>query len=350
MAFGVYVHIPFCAKRCDYCAFATWTDRHHLAEDYVAACRHELNTADIPQATSVFFGGGTPSLIDPNLLVGILDDIDRSSDAEVTVECNPETVTYELFETYARHGVNRISMGVQSVVPHVLEALGRIHNQANVVNAMKIAHDVGIDRVNVDLIYGAKGESIDDWKRTLEATLELNPKHVSAYGLTVEAGTPLAKDLSRHPDDDDQAEKYVMADDLFSQAGLENYEISNWATPGQECRHNVLYWQQGNYRGIGCSSHSHQDGRRWWNIRTPDRYIKSVNEGASIVADEEILDDATRKFEKLELQMRMRSGVPIGALDTDDLDGFVVTEGERVVLTRKGKLMANEIAMRLESS
>ena len=160
MAFGVYVHIPFCAKRCDYCAFATWTDRHHLIDDYVAACRQELHVAEIPAATSVFFGGGTPSLIDANLLVSILDDIDKTNDAEVTVECNPETVTYELFDTYAQHGVNRISMGVQSVVPHVLKSLGRLHNHDNVINAMKIAEQVGIERVNVDLIYGAKGESI----------------------------------------------------------------------------------------------------------------------------------------------------------------------------------------------
>ena len=141
-----------------------------------------------------------------------------------------------------------------------------------------------------------------------------------------------------------------MADEMFQQAGLQNYEISNWAVPGEECRHNVLYWQQENYRGIGCAAHSHENGRRWWNIRTPDRYIKSVAEGSSLVADEEILDDATRRFEKLELQMRMKDGVPLGALDTEALEGFVETIGERVVLTRKGKLMANEIATRLSTS
>lgn len=348
-AFGVYVHIPFCAKRCDYCAFATWTDRAYLIEAYVDACRKDVASAGAPTATSVFFGGGTPSLIDPKLLVSILDEIDRAPGAEVTVECNPDTVTRELFEIYAAGGVNRVSLGVQSTVSHVLGSLGRTHNHENVVSAVRLAAESGIERVNLDLIYGAAGESLDDWRSTVETVLALEPRptHISAYGLTVEPGTPLAKDTARHPDDDDQADKYVLVDDLLTDAGFRNYEISNWSLPGDECRHNILYWQQGNYRGIGCAAHSHEDGRRWWNIRTPERYIDAVNNGAQLFAGEEVLDEATRRFEGLELALRMPAGVPAETLPVVELDGFVELRGDRAVLTRRGRLMANEIATRL---
>jgi oxygen-independent coproporphyrinogen-3 oxidase len=237
------------------------------------------------------------------------------------------------------------------MVDHVLVTLGRTHNPANVGHAIRCARDAGIERVNVDLIYGAKGESVDDWRTTVEAVLALDPRptHVSAYGLTVEAGTPLARDVDRHPDEDDQADKYVVVDDMLAAAGFRNYEISNWALPGDECRHNVLYWQQQNYRGIGCAAHSHHDGRRWWNIRTPDRYIKHVQTAAPLVAGEEALDDETRAFEKLELALRMRTGVPASSLPLDQLEGtgFLDVIDGNAVLTQKGRLMANEIATRL---
>lgn len=348
-SFGVYVHIPFCAKRCDYCAFATWTDRAHLIDDYVAACRSELEQAHLPQATSVFFGGGTPSLIAPELLASILNSIDKAPDAEVTVECNPDTVSVEMFETYRRAGVNRISMGVQSMVPHVLEKLGRSHDRENVHKAVQYASEAGIERVNVDLIYGSVGESMDDWRRTITEVLSLNPTptHISAYGLTVEAGTPLAADVSRHPEDDDQADKYIVADELLVSAGLENYEISNWAKPSDECRHNQLYWRQGNYRGIGCAAHSHQDGHRWWNVRTPDRYIDAIRNGNPVMAADERLTEESRRFEGMELALRMREGVPADVVPFDELEGFVERRGDRAVLTRSGRLMANAIALRL---
>lgn len=347
--FGVYVHIPFCAKRCDYCAFATWTDRGHLVDDYVEACVKEITDLDLAPATTVFFGGGTPSLIPGASLMRILDAINRTRDAEVSVECNPDTVTPELYETYAAGGVNRVSLGVQSMIDNVLQSLGRTHDPANVAHAVKCAHDAGIKRVNIDLIYGAKGESVGDWRKTVEAVLDLDPQptHVSAYGLTIEAGTPLAKDTDRHPDEDDQADKYIIVDELLQQAAFQNYEISNWAKPGDECQHNLLYWRQQNYRGVGCAAHSHQDGRRWWNIRTPDRYIKSINEGTSLVADEEILDAPTRAFEKLELSLRLHDGVPAEMLPVEGLEGFVQVRDGRAVLTQKGRLMANEIATRL---
>jgi putative oxygen-independent coproporphyrinogen III oxidase len=354
--FGAYVHIPFCAHRCDYCAFATWTDRDQLMTRYVAACRREVAAAfagaggGVPEATSVFFGGGTPSRLPPSLLVSILSVLPRAGGAEVTVECNPENVTGALLAAYRGAGVNRLSFGVQSMAPHVLASLGRGHDPAAVHRAVSWARAEGFTSFNVDLIYGAAGETMEDWRRTLLDALALEPSHVSAYALTVERGTPLAADRRRWPDDDDQADKYARADALFEEAGLSWYEISNWARPGYECRHNQLYWAQGDYRGIGCAAHSHAGGRRYWNVRTPDRYIRLIEEGASPVGGEERLAPEARELEALQLALRTRGGVPAAALPAAaDLDGLVSRVGDRVVLTVQGRLLANEVATRLVS-
>jgi oxygen-independent coproporphyrinogen-3 oxidase len=350
-AFGYYVHIPFCARRCDYCAFATWTDRSHLVERYLDACRTDVQRVanEAPAATSVFFGGGTPSLVPAALLTTVLDAIPRTTDAEVTVECNPDTVTPELFAAYRSAGVTRVSLGVQSMVPRVLEALGRTHDPGNVRRAVACARDAGFDTFNLDLIYGGVGESLDDWRRTLEEAVALDPPHVSAYALTVEPGTPLADDTARHPDDDDQADKYALADELLSDSGREWYEISNWARPGHECRHNLLYWREGEYFGIGCAAHAHRAGRRWWNVRTPERYIDAIESGRSPEAGSERLDDDARALEGLQLALRTRDGVPNDVLPADDELRDLVSHGpdDRVVLTRKGRLLANEVALRL---
>ena len=348
--FGVYLHIPFCARRCDYCAFATWTDRHHLHDRYLAALRADVARTPMPPVTSVFVGGGTPTAVDPVMLGEVLQEIPTVDGAEVTVECNPDDVTDEIASAYAAAGVSRVSIGVQSMVPHVLASLGRHHTPSNVGEAVRRVRAAGIGRVNLDLIYGAVGESLSDWRVTLERSLALEPSHVSAYALTVEAGTPLATTPERHPDDDDLADKYEMADELLVGAGLDNYEVSNWALPGEECRHNVLYWQQGDYLGFGCAAHSHRAGRRWWNLRTPERYIEAVEAGASTEAASEALDDETRRIEGLQLALRMRGGVPDDSLAADDiadLDGLVERSGGRIRLTRAGRLLANEVAIRL---
>jgi len=261
------VHVPFCARRCDYCAFATWTDRSHLIDPYLAAVVTDVEravAAGMPAVTSVFFGGGTPSLVPAEGLMRVLAALPLAPGAEVTVECNPDTVTAALVDCYRAAGVNRLSFGVQSMVPHVLAALGRTHDPANVRHAVALARDAGFETFNVDLIYGAAGETLADWRRTVEEALALEPPHVSAYGLTVEPGTPLADDPARHPDDDVQADEYELADDLLTSAGLDNYEVSNWARPGHESRHNQLYWDQHDYFGFGCAAHSHLAGRRWW--------------------------------------------------------------------------------------
>jgi len=345
--FGVYVHIPFCAKRCDYCAFATWTDRGHLQQQYLAALRTDILRAGMPLATSVFVGGGTPTLVEANALGEVLQAIPTAPDAEVTVECNPDDVTVEMYRTFRAAGVNRVSIGVQSMVPSVLASLGRTHAPENVRLAVQAVREAGIETFNLDLIYGGAGETLDDWRTTLEGAIALSPLHISAYALTIEAGTPLALEPERHPDDDDLADKYELADDLLTAAGLANYEVSNWAQPGHECRHNVLYWQQGNYRGFGSAAHSHHDGHRWWNIRTPERYIAAVEAGETTEAAGEMLDAETRHVEGLQLAIRMRDGVPADAIDTEGLDGLVETDGERVRLTRTGRLLANEVSLRL---
>jgi putative oxygen-independent coproporphyrinogen III oxidase len=348
--FGVYVHIPFCRAKCDYCAFATWVDRHHLTDAYVASVLEDIRRAidnGMPAATSVFVGGGTPSLLPAELLAGLLAAIPTAAAAEVTVECNPDDVTGELMQAYAEGGVTRISLGVQSMAAHVLGSLGRTHDRRNVERAVAAIREAGLPTFNLDLIYGAAGETLADWTTTVESVLALDPPHVSAYALTIEPGTPLASQPDRHPDEDDQADKYELVDSLLTAAGMENYEISNWARPGHECRHNLLYWRQQNYRGFGCAAHSHEEGRRWWNVRTPDRHIELVRAGASVEAAGETLDAPTREFERLELMLRMRDGVPIDALEGEALPGLVERHDERWVLTRRGRLMANAVSLHL---
>jgi putative oxygen-independent coproporphyrinogen III oxidase len=266
------------------------------------------------------------------------------------VECNPDTVDGAMLDTYRSGGVNRLSFGVQSMVPEVLAALGRTHDPVNVQRSVVAARAAGFESFNLDLIYGGAGETVEQWRRTLDAVVELDPPHVSAYALTVEAGTPLAADPARHPDDDDQADKYLLATEVLGAAGLEWYEISNWARPGHECRHNELYWAQGDYLGFGCAAHSHRAGRRWWNVRTPERYVDAVAHGRPTETAHEDLDADRRRIEGLQLSLRTTSGVPEEALSVDDrqvLDGLVETEDGRLRLTVEGRLLANEVAVRL---
>ena len=375
IGFGVYVHIPFCASKCDYCAFATFTDRSHLESQYLRALRTEIERASqpgaqpalpgtqpapLPLASAVFVGGGTPSHVNPHELVHALDAIPRRSDAEFTIECNPDDVTEELLTVYRSIGVNRVSIGMQSASPHVLAALGRTHSPDAVARAVAAVREAGLASFNLDIIYGGVGESIDDWVATVRQVVALGAPHVSAYGLTVEAGTALADDPSRHPDDDDQADKYDAVDDILTAAGYVNYEISNWAKPGHECKLNAIYWSGGNYAGFGCAAHAHRDGRRSWNVRTPDRYIELIEAGRSAESSFEELDPITRNVERLQLQLRTRDGVPVAALDALDVEemgelvrrvdseaGDTDTNGARLVLTRAGRLLANEVSLRL---
>jgi len=364
--FGVYVHIPFCAARCDYCDFATWTDRSHLIDSYVDACITDLaqhRAQGYPPATSVFFGGGTPSLLPGDQLVRILDAIDRAPGAEVSVECNPDSVDAAKLAAYHRGGVNRLSFGVQSMAAHVLAALNRTHDPANVTLAIALAREAGFERINVDLIYGTPGETLDDWRATLEGAIALDVAHVSAYALTVEPATPLGIRVAAGaaaPDDDLQADAYLLAESLLGAAGMEWYEVSNWARPGEECRHNLLYWSEGEYLGIGCAAHGHtrdpgvaaDAARRWWNVRTPERYIAAITGGTSAVAGEERLEPRPRAEEACVLALRTRRGAPIdeaaaGVVEELAAAGFVRRVEDRVVLTAHGRLVASDVTARL---
>lgn len=353
--FGVYLHIPFCASKCDYCAFATWTDRSHLVDAYLDALAVEITRAvddGLPVATTVFVGGGTPTLVPPARLAEIIDSIPRTGDAEVTVECNPDDVTVEMLREFRGGGVNRVSIGVQSMSAHVLASLGRTHDRDNVARAVEAVREAELPTFNLDLIYGAAAESVDDWISTVNQALVLDPPHVSAYGLTVEAGTALAGQPARFPDDDDQADKYEIVDERLTEHGLDNYEVSNWARPGHESSHNFLYWRQQDYRGFGCAAHSHRAGRRWWNVRTPDRYVDMVARSETVEASSEMLDQEARLFERRQLMIRTRDGVPADSFTPatlELLDGLVMPHSDRpdqVVLTRRGRLMANEISTR----
>jgi oxygen-independent coproporphyrinogen-3 oxidase len=359
VGFGVYVHIPFCARACDYCDFAKWTDRSHLVGAYVDACRRDLerraSVGDLPAPTSVFFGGGTPSLLDARDLLTILAAIPTARGAEVTVECNPDTVDLDKLEAYRAGGVTRLSFGVQSMQPAVLASLGRTHDPENVQRAVAWTRDAGFETFNVDVIYGTPGETMHDWRATLEGVLALEPPHVSAYALTVEPATPLGRRVAAGapgPSDDDQAAKYEVADDLLTAAGLDWYEVSNWAAPGHACWHNLLTWGGGDYLPIGCAAHGHVGGRRWWNVRTPERFIDRVERAEDPEAGHEVLDEGARREEALTLALRTRTGAsvpPAAHAEAQALEqqGLLELDEGRAVLTRRGRLLATEVTARL---
>ena len=353
--FGVYVHVPFCAHRCDYCAFATYADRDHLMDDYVDAVRTELASyADAtPAATSVFFGGGTPSRLSAEQLLSILDAIPRVADAEVTVECNPEDATLERLRAYRAGGVNRMSFGIQSTRPAVLADLGRRHGVMAHEAVARAVTDAGFSTWNMDLIIGSRAETLEDVAATLEDLLGLEtpPPHISCYALTAEPSTPLGRDPARHPDEDATADAYDLVGATLEASGYRWEEISNWARPGHECRHNHLYWDQGDYLGVGSAAHSHRDGHRWWNVRTPDRYIVMLRDGRRPLGGEEYLDEATRRFERESLALRTTSGVPLEAFDSlDEIAHLVTVRDGTVTLAPAGRLLANQVIVRLNGA
>lgn len=355
---GVYVHIPFCAVRCDYCAFATWTDRAHLLDAYVDACVTDLErrrrAGELVEATTVYFGGGTPSLVPAADLARILDAVPRVADAEVTVECNPESVEASALAVLRRAGVTRISLGVQSARPHVLAALGRTQDPASVARAVDAIVGAGMASFNLDVIAGAPGERGADFEATLDTVLGFDPPHVSVYLLAVEPGTPLARRVAtgrcEPPHADVQADRYLVADARCRAAGLEWYEISNWARPGHECRHNLGYWTGAECVAIGAAAHGLLAGVRWWNVRRPEDYIARIAAGRSPAAGSERLDDARRAAERFALALRTRGGVPVTdpvAVAELEAAGLVEQTGSRVVLTPAGRLLATEVTLRL---
>jgi oxygen-independent coproporphyrinogen-3 oxidase len=377
--FAFYVHVPFCRVRCGYCDFNTYTigelggaDAGPASpESYVAAAVAEVDLAarvlgpDAPSVDTIFFGGGTPTLLAVEQLGGVLGAIRArfsvAPDAEVSLEANPDSVDLERLEGLVAVGFNRISFGVQSFVPQVLATLDRTHDPAGVPGAVAAARRAGFASVSLDLIYGTPGESLDDWRTTLETALSLEPDHVSAYSLIVEEGTALARRVRRGelpmPDEDDLADKYELADRLFAAAGLEWYEVSNWArSVDHRCRHNLHYWRGANWWGIGPGAHSHVGGVRWWNVKHPSAYTGRLSEGVSPGFAREVLDARQVEVERVILQTRLAEGLDLRELPGADVrvlgelvnDGLVTLEADRrMILTERGRLLADAVVRAL---
>lgn len=367
-AFGIYVHVPFCLSRCPYCDFNTYVGLEDLAPAYLEAVVREAEMwaeRDAPPAAgSVFFGGGTPTLVEPRLLVstlgGIRGALPLAPGAEITVEANPETVDAGLLAVLRDAGVNRVSIGAQSFRGEVLVRLGRAHTAERTRRSVADARAAGFDNISLDLIFGAPGESEEQWRSTLEEAVALEPAHVSCYALTIEPGTAfgaaVASGRMPPPDEDEGAAKYEIALDLLSGAGYEHYEISNWARPGRASRHNLVYWTQGDYAGLGAGAHSHRDGVRSWNRKLPREYLERPRAAR---AGEESLDAATRAEEWLQLRLRLTEGVgraeaerrlgrPLGpALEVLCGAGLVEPRADRILLTRRGLLLQQEVCLRL---
>ncbi|HVM34416.1 MAG TPA: radical SAM family heme chaperone HemW [Actinomycetota bacterium] len=370
--FGVYVHIPFCRHRCHYCDFNTYEGLDSLHDAYVDALIDDIGRAegDLPEATSVFFGGGTPTLLPPAALGRILGAIRArvgiAPGAEVTVEANPETVDEEGFATLLGAGFNRTSIGVQSLVPNVLVALGRTHSPDVALEAIDAARRSGFPDISADLIFGSPWETPDDWRTSLQGVIDAAPDHISAYALTVEEGTPLATLVAtgRVPriDPDIQAERYATACSLLSGAGYERYEISNWARPGRAGRHNVLYWSAGDYLGFGAGAHGHVSGRRSWRIRLPRDYVAAARAGRDTVAGAETVGAEARACETLLCGLRLISGVDVISFErrhpgylagrwsvVEDLAaaGMIELSGGRLRLSNRGVLLGDDVIARL---
>jgi len=375
MPLSFYIHIPYCVKRCGYCDFNTYTpgelkegsDIAQVSNGYIdlliqeaKIARAEINTNEpIP---TIFFGGGTPTLMEPadlgRVLKALETDFGLAKDIEITIEANPDTVSKEKLAALRGVGINRISFGMQSAAPHVLAVLDRTHNPENVVKATNWAMEVGFEQVSVDLIYGTPGESIADWEATIDSALALPINHISAYALIVESGTKLAAQVKRGevviPDDDQTADKYLLADEKFSKAGFTWYELSNWAKPGGECRHNIAYWEGANWWGLGPGAHSHVDGKRFWNVKHPNAYRERLESNQSPVMESETLKLEEKESERVMLEIRMPEGIAKNSLGDaallrleSYLGGWlfskVIWDQWQVSLTLSGRLMADRI-------
>jgi putative oxygen-independent coproporphyrinogen III oxidase len=366
--FGVYLHVPFCAHRCGYCDFATWDDKHAWMDRYVAAVRDDIARTVAagrravaaggaalddawPEVTSIFVGGGTPTLLPADDLAGIIeamgDELDLADGAEVTVEANPETAAVGYFARLASAGVTRLSMGAQSFAPHVLATLERQHTAERPIEAVAQAREAGIGEVNLDLIYGTPGESDEDWAATLRRVVAVGTDHVSAYALTIHDNTPFGVAVNRGamqaPDEDLQADRFDVADDVLGAAGFGHYEVSNWSrTPALRSRHNLLYWRHGDYLAFGVGAHAHVAGRRWWSHRSIPRYVTAIEEGVSPVAASETLSREERAAERLMLGLRVREG--LHPHDVPPLEPLAVEEaiGADLITTACGRLQATD--------
>ena len=367
-----YVHVPFCRVRCGYCDFNTYTATElqgFSQSDFVGQFAKELEiSAKVLGASrsleTIFFGGGTPTQLPASDLVQVLsllrDSFGISHGAEVTTEANPDTVDGFYLEQLRSGGFNRISFGMQSAVVSVLETLERTHTPANVPKAVKAAQELEM-QTSVDLIYGAPKETLDDWKRSVDAAIELETDHISAYALIVEDGTKLARQIKRgelpEPDEDLQATKYEWADAQFSSAGFDWYELSNWAkSPESESKHNVAYWVGNDWWGYGPGAHSHLEGERWWNVKHPTTYAAKLAEGLSPEAERETLNEEQKFEERVLLESRLVTGLDLSIIENKHAvagliaDGLIDPKaalGGTLILTLQGRLLADLVVRRL---
>ena len=368
--FGVYVHVPFCITRCGYCDFNTYTPAELGGvnpDAWLDALGKELELAAArlngPTVDTVFVGGGTPSLLGGARLARLLDMVRErfvlAPGAEITTEANPESTWPEFFEAILEAGYTRVSLGMQSVVPHVLGVLDRMHTPNRSASAAREALDLGFEHVSLDLIYGTPGESDDDLLRSVDTAIATGVDHVSAYALVVEEGTALARRVRRGelaaPDDDVLAHRYELVDAQLSAAGMDWYEVSNWSRQGGECRHNLGYWDGGQWWGAGPGAHGYVGSTRWWNVKHPNAYAEMLSNSELPVGGFEQLDADTRHTEDVLLKIRLRQGLPSDHLSAAEreraevavAEGLLVSEGDRLVLTPRGRLLADAVVRTL---
>jgi putative oxygen-independent coproporphyrinogen III oxidase len=373
---GIYIHVPFCTTRCGYCDFNTYTAAELGAEPgasragYVAAAISELELAarvlgpDAPEISTIFVGGGTPTVLPPDdlgrLIAVVSDRFGLAKDAEVTTESNPESIDAASLYRLRELGFNRISFGMQSVMPHVLTTLDRTHSPGRPQQAIAEAKAAGFANTSLDLIYGTPGESAADWRASLDAALAASPEHISAYALIVEEGTRLAARIRRgelpRPDDDDLADKYLIADERLVGTGYQAYEVSNWSTSSAtRCRHNLGYWRSDHWWGIGPGAHSHVGGVRWWNAKHPRAYASRLADGWSPVQAREVLTREDRRVERILLELRLADGLTTSLLTSTEggrladlcARGLAVVEDNKLILTRNGRLLADGVVREL---
>jgi len=377
MAFGIYVHIPFCSRRCDYCDFATWVGREDLVEEYVNSVVRQLNFQiehfridQGSEVSSIFFGGGTPNLIEEkhisDIISAVANELSISKQTEITVECNPDHVTQNQMDNYFRAGVNRISMGVQSSDQNVLNYLGREHDTEHVLQAREYISASGISNLNADLIYGSPVESLESWNKSLEFLISLDVNHISAYALGVESGTPLGRSISlgekQTTDEDDLANKYELAEKILSENGFTWYEISNWSQAGRQSVHNLTYWRGGNIIALGCAAHGVHNDIRYSTPRNIEKYLEKVSQlrnPSKLNSDYLIKDKQNSSIGKSEelfaLKLRTRDGVSWPLDKESELlksyieENFVLEniDNSTIYLDVKGRLMANRITIDL---
>jgi oxygen-independent coproporphyrinogen-3 oxidase len=367
--FSLYVHVPYCSKRCGYCDFNTYTpselDRDDQIQSWLQSAIKETIFArkilgESLTVDTIFFGGGTPSLLEASVIKEFINNVSKhfklKKDLEITLEANPDTITQSKAEDWLKAGINRISLGMQSSATNVLQVLDRTHNPANVLSSVEILKKAGFTNFSLDLIYGTPGESLEDWANSLKDAITINPPHISAYSLVIEPGTKMGSQLSRGEikavSDDDAADKYQLAEKLLNENGYSWYEISNWAKENKECQHNLNYWKGNNWWGIGPGAHSHINGVRWWNQKLPKNWRESLDKDQSPALAREKLTNEQIRNEEVMLLSRLKTGINRSDFDQKNVeklieDKLVNDVSGKLELTLEGRLLADVVFRQL---